>query len=154
MTISLTRHVFIVTGLFIAGVISFFAFATGVYAQPDTAGRATGFSSVEYYDPPHQQQVKSRLSGAEAQPQPGGLLLIKHLKLETFGVDGKPEIVVNAPECLYDTVNGVARSPGRLQARTGEGKVRIAGEGFLWRQNDSSLTISNHVQTVIEQPMK
>ena len=38
-----------------------------------------------------QQQMKSRLSGAEAQPEPGGLLVIKQLKLETFNPNGKPE---------------------------------------------------------------
>ena len=89
--------------------------------------------------------MKSRLSGAEAQPLPGGLLAIKQLKLETFDSDGKPEIVVDAPECIYDTLNGMASSPGQLQVQTGDGKIRVEGEGFLWRQNDSFLTISNHV---------
>jgi hypothetical protein len=123
-------------------------------AQPEPASRASNFTSVEYYDAPHAQQMKSRLSGAEAQPQPDGLLLIKQLKLETFSVDGKPGIVVNAPECLYDTMNGVASSPGHLRVRTGDGKFRVAGEGFLWRQSDEFLTISNHVQTVIENALR
>ena len=90
------------------------------------------------------------MSGAEAQPQPGGLLIIKQLKLETFNTNGKLEVVVNAPECVYDTLKGMANSAGHLQLRTGDGKIRVEGDGFLWRQSDSFLTISNHVRTVIE----
>ena len=94
--------------------------------------------------------MKSRLSGAEAQPQAGGLLIIKQLKLETFSVNGTPEMIVNAPECIYDTFNHAASSPGHLQLQSGDGKIRTEGDGFLWRQNDSFLTISNHVYTVIK----
>jgi len=118
--------------------------------QSNVVSHANDFSSVEYYPAPHQQQMRSRLSGAEAQPLPGGLLAIKQLKLETFGLNGKPEIVVSAPECVYDQLNGTASSPGQLQVQTGDGKIQVEGEGFLWRQNDSFLTISNRVSTVIE----
>ena len=119
-------------------------------AQQNTSGHASGFTSVEYYEPPHQQQVKSRLSGAEASPQSGGLLIVKQLEVETFDLNGKPEIVVDAPECVYDTLKSVATSPGQLQVQYGDGKFRVEGEGFLWRQSDSFLTISNRVRTVIE----
>ena len=119
--------------------------------QPAGAGAvASDFVSIEYYDAPHQRQIKSRMSGAEALPQAGGLLLIKQLRLETFSPDGKPEIVADAPGCVYDPLKGTARSPGPLRVRTGDGKFRIEGEGFSWRQNDSVLTISNRVETVIE----
>lgn len=94
--------------------------------------------------------MRSRLSGAEAQPLPGGLLVIKQLKLEIFRPDGEPEIVVNAPACVYNQLNGTASSPGRLEVQTGDGKTRVEGEGFLWRQSDSFLTISNDVRTVIK----
>jgi hypothetical protein len=135
--------------LLMAGVMLFFA-AMGSHAQSNLVGHASDFTSVEYYPSPNQQQIKSRLSGAEAQPLPGGLLAIKQLKLETFGPDGKSEIVVKAPECIYDQLNGTASSPGRLQVQYQEGKVRVEGEGFSWRQTDSSLTISNHPSTVLE----
>jgi hypothetical protein len=119
-------------------------------AQSNTMSHANDFTSVEYYPAPNQQQMRSRLSGAEAQPLPGGLLAIKELRLETFGLNGAPEIVVNAPDCIYDQLNGTASSPGRLQVRTGDGKFHVEGEGFLWRQSDSFLTISNRVSTVLE----
>ena len=149
VTIPVTCHLPPVTRLLIAGVILFFA-AMEIHAQSNVVGHASDFTSVEYYEPPHQQQIKSRLSGTEASPEPGGLLVIKQLKLETFELNGKSEIVVDAPECTSDTLNGVANSPGQLQVRAGDGKFRVEGEGFLWRQTNSFLTISNHVRAVIE----
>lgn len=133
-----------------AGAGLLFGVALGVRAQQSGVQHANNFTTTEYYEPPHQQQIKSILSGAEALPQPGGLLIIKQLKLRTFGLDGKPEIIVTAPECLYDTMGGTASSAGPLQLQTGDGKFRVEGEGFLWRQTNSFLTISNNVRTVIE----
>ena len=149
MTISVTRHPSLTTALLAAGTILVFAIPNG-RTQPEGVQHASNFTSVEYFEPPDQQQMKSRLSGAEAQPQAGGLLLIKQLKLEMFNVDGRTEMIVNAPECVYDTFNGTASSPGHLQLQTGDGKFRVEGEGFLWRQTNSFLTISNSVRTVIE----
>jgi hypothetical protein len=127
-----------------------FAAVPDVFAQPVGVGGANDFTSVEYFDAPHAQQIRSRLSGAQGLPQPGGLFVIKQFKLEMFTEDGKPEWIVTAPECVYDSMNFTANSAGPLQLQSGDGKVRIDGDGFLWRQNDSFLTISNHVQTVIE----
>jgi hypothetical protein len=118
--------------------------------QPAIASHASGFTSVEYYPVPLQQQMKSRLSGAEAQPEPGGLLVIKQLKLETFNTNGSPQAVVEAPECVYDAQHYTANSAGHLQLQNGDGRIRTEGDGFLWRQEDSFLTISNHVHTMIE----
>ena len=112
----------------------------------------TDFTSEQYFEPPNQQQVKIRLSGAEAVPLPGGLLEVKRLKIEKFTADGRTEAVVEAPECVYAPLDNVASSAGRLTLRTGDGKFRVEGEGFLWRLNESSLTISNEVRTVIEMP--
>lgn len=123
-------------------------------AQPALAGHATEFTSIEYYAAPNPQQVKTRMSGAEAQPLAGGLLDIKQLKVETFNTNGVLQAVVEAPECLYDTTRGVASSPGPLKVQTGDGKIRVEGVGFLWRQSDSFLTISNAVRTTIKSDRK
>ena len=109
-----------------------------------------GFTSVEYFSQPNQTRMKSRLAGAEARPLPGGLLVIKQLKLETFNTNGTPQAVVEAPECVYDTQNNTASSAGHLRLQSGDGKIRTEGDGFLWRQDDSFLTISNHHHTMIE----
>jgi len=125
-------------------------FAAAVRAQQNATGHASNFTSVEYFDPPHQQQMKSRLSGAEAQPQAGGLLVITGLKLEIFETNGVTEVVIKAPHCVYDTQKGEANSPGHLRLETGDGDSHVEGDGFLWRQSSSLLTISNNVRTVIE----
>ena len=127
-------------------------FALNDHAQSVPVGHATDFTSSTYYESPHETQVKIRLSGAEASPLPGGLLDVKQLRIETFSVNGKPEVIVHAPQCTYAPLDGVASSAGPLEMRTGDGKLRVEGEGFLWRQGDSSLTISNHVHTVIDLP--
>lgn len=135
-----------------AGVILSAVVALGfsaARAQPATTGHANDFSSVEYFEPPHQMLMKSRLSGVEAQPQ-GQLLLIKQLKLETFDTNGVPGLIVKAPECVYDTVHGQANSPGHLRLETADGSSHVEGDGFLWLQANQKLYISNNVQTVIE----
>jgi hypothetical protein len=109
-----------------------------------------GFTSEEYFPQPNQTRMKSRLSGAEARPLPGGLLVIKQLKLETFNTNGTPQAIVEAPECVYDTQHNTASSAGHLRLQSGDGKIRTEGDGFLWRQDDSFLTISNHHHTMIE----
>ena len=133
-----------------AGAALSLAVAPGVRAQQ--SGSATDFTHTEYY--PNQQQVKSILSGAEVLLRPGGRFIIKQLKLQTFDSDGKTNMVVTAPECLYDEKNGTASSAGPVQLQNGDGKYRVAGEGFLWRQTNSFLTISNNVHTVIEDRAK
>ena len=117
-------------------------------------GHASDFTSVEYFEPPHQQLMKSRLSGAEAQPQAGGLLVIKQLKLETFDTNGMPGMIVKAPQCVYDTMHGVASSPGHLQLETADGKFPRRGRRFFVAASESILYISNNVQTVIETASK
>jgi hypothetical protein len=139
---NITRAALIAGGALLSAVV------LGVRAQQ--TGHATDFTTTQYWETPHQQQIKSILSGAEAQPQPGGLLIIKQLQLRTFDLDGNLKIIVTAPECVYDTLGATASSGGPLQLQNGDGTFRVAGEGFLWRQTNSLLTISNQVRTRIE----
>jgi len=138
-----------------AGVIGSLLLALGLFtggagAQPTTTGHANDFSSVGYHKPPHQLQMESRLAGAEAQPLAGGLLMIKGLKLEMFDTNGTPGLIVKAPECIYDTVHGVASSAGHVRLESADGRSHVEGDGFLWRRSDHFLTISNDVLTVLE----
>lgn len=124
--------------------------AAMVHAQQDTSGHANDFTSVEYFEAPRQTMIKSRLSGAQAQPLAGGLLEIQQLKLETFDSNGVPEMVIKAPHCVYDTLNGVASSPGHLRMESADGSSHVDGDGFLWLQSSKTLYISNNVQSVFE----
>jgi hypothetical protein len=144
MKIRLNSALLILSALMALGV-----FAVGIRAQQTMAGHASDFSSASYYEAPHQSVMKSRLAGSEAQPLAGGLLAIKQLRLEMFDTNGLLQVVIKAPECVYSTSNSVASSPGHLWVETADGKSHVEGDGFLWRQTDQFLTISNHVHTVI-----
>jgi hypothetical protein len=127
--------------------------AMGLAAAVDACaqqGRATDFTITEYYEAPYQLQVKSILSGAEVVHRPGRPDVIRQFKLQTFNLDGKTNLVVTGPECFYDEKAYTASSAGPVQVQNGNGSFRVTGEGFLWRQTNSSLTISNQVRTVAE----
>ena len=122
-----------------------------VVATP-TFGRVKDFSVPDYFESPNQNQMKSLLRGQEAQPQANGRVFIRGLQVETFRLDGSIDITVRAPECLYNSVEQTATSAGRIEARSGDGRLFIEGEGFRWQQTDSTFTISNRVHTIILQP--
>ena len=113
-----------------------------------------GFRLAEPYGPPHQNQMKFLLAGAEARAQGSSVYLVAQMKLQTFRTNGEPEIVIEAPECVYDSAKRLAGSAGRLRVETGDGRFFVEGEGFLWRQTNSSLIISNEVHTIIRQQVQ
>ncbi|MCU0788417.1 MAG: hypothetical protein MUC91_09555 [Verrucomicrobia bacterium] len=124
--------------------------AVGSVAQQFPAGMFfKDFSLPQNYGPPHETRMKSLLQGAEAVSQEGGGILIQKLKLQTFREDGAGEFVLQADTCLYDPKLRNASSPGPLEMRTADGRFSTAGEGFLWREAESRLIISNRVHTVI-----
>ena len=157
MTNPATRPATLVTGLLLAGAVLLAGCkksgdsAAHSPARPDATNHSQGFISSGYYPAPNSTQVKMRLTGVDAQPLPGNLLVvIKQPKLESFYTNGGLRAVMEAPECIYDTQSNTVNSAGHLQLRNGDGKLRIEGDGFLWRQDDSSLTISNHVYSVVK----
>jgi lipopolysaccharide transport protein LptA len=115
-----------------------------------TLESARGFRVVETYDPPHENQIKSLLRGARAQPLAEGRYQLTEVTLQTFRETGEGELSVKAPQCLYDSARHSANSPGHLQAQSADGKFSIEGDGFLWEQTNSCLRISNQVHTVVQ----
>ncbi len=117
--------------------------------QQTVMGRVKNFSvSPDYYDPPQQAQAKSLLQGAEAVPMAGGQQVqITQARLRTFREDGAEEMLVVAPECLYESRSRSVRSAGPLEVQTADGKFSLQGEGFSWQQTNSTLVISNQVRT-------
>src|SRR5215472_17343821 len=109
-----------------------------------------GFQAADYFDAPHEIQMKSFLKGAQARPLDNGILFLADAVLETYRETGERELTVRAPECFYDRTNRAANSAGPMHAQTADDKFSIEGEGFLWRQTNSSLFISNHVHTVVQ----
>jgi lipopolysaccharide export system protein LptA len=111
----------------------------------------TGLKLTEYYKAPNANQLKSVVEGARAKPLGNGRVMtqITDAKVQTFSENGLPEMVVEAPECVYNATNRAINSPGRLLAYTADGKFRIEGVGFLWLQTNSTLFISNQVHTTV-----
>jgi hypothetical protein len=132
--------------------VIFFTGATGAPAQTLPNGRANAFTTDMYYEHPDEQQVKTRLSGAEATPLPGGLLDVKDLRVEEFSTNGVSRLVARAPQCTYAMLGNSASSTGHLVMQSGDGKFQTEGDGFLFvtRTNGMTLIISNNVHTVIE----
>ena len=138
----------------LGGTLLFVALASSRAKEDPLGGlkdlQATDFTSVQYFEAPNEQKIKMRVSGAEASPLPDTMMAVKQLKLEMFNTNGTPDMVVKAPQCTYAPLNGVASSAGRLELIALGGKLRVEGEGFLWRQAEGSLHISNRVHTTVE----
>lgn len=112
--------------------------------------RTSEFSSEQYFDPPNETKIKLRLSGASVSPLPGGLQEVTALRIEMFGTNGAARLVAEAPKCQMSPFDNVASSPGRLVMNSGDGRFHVEGDGFMWQQNEMTLTISNHVHTVLK----
>ncbi len=105
---------------------------------------------AEHYESPNEARTKSLLEGARAKKAPDGRWhLSEGVRVQTFRLDGQSDLVMTAPECFYDDVLHSASSASPMQAQLADGSFSIAGEGFLWQQTNSSLSISNHVHTTI-----
>src|SRR5262245_5459245 len=132
-----------------ASLVCAFVAAPAVWAQKVTEGKG---EFAEYYDKPHEQQMKSHISGAKAVPlDPQNLtrFLITDAKWETFRVTGEGELVVQAPEAIFDRTQHSISSAGPIHVKTADGSFSIDGEGFLWLQETSVLFISNRVHTIV-----
>ena len=116
-------------------------------AQPVVGGQR--FKFAEYYDPPHETQMKSLLEGARAQRQPDGRILGTDVKYRTFQVTGEGEMIVEAPQGLYDATQQSISSAGPLHVQTADNRFSIDGVGFLFQKTNSFLWVSNRVHTII-----
>ena len=139
----------------VGSLLALVAFAGIVAAQQFGNTVVKDFAAVlENHKAPHETQMKSLLQGAEAEPQPDGQVLIRGLKLQTFTVTGEVEMIVQSPQCIFDTVRHRVYSEAHLEVQSGDGRFTFAGEGFLWQQTNNVLIISNRVQTVIRSEPK
>jgi lipopolysaccharide export system protein LptA len=111
----------------------------------------------ERYEAPNQSQIKTFVTLQEARPQ-GPLVVGKDLKIETFRTNGDTEIVITAPDCTVNSANHTAYSPGPIQIRSGDSKMRIDGVGFVWNTQTNAgammgLVISNKVHTILNKDL-
>ena len=128
--------------------VGFLLFLSTALAQ--TLGPIKGFKLAEAYDAPNQSQLKFLIEGTRAEILDKDRTLITTAKLQTFRIDGEAEFLVTTPQCVHNAATESIGSPGPLRVQTADGKFTIEGEGFLWKQTNSSLIISNRVHTIIE----
>src|SRR6185295_15390167 len=82
-----------------------------------------------------------------------GWVLLKEFRLETFARTGERQAFGSSPECIYNITNRTVSSGGPMQMQTADGKFLIRGEGFLLRQTNLSVVISNKVETTIHKAL-
>jgi hypothetical protein len=111
-----------------------------------------GFKApLQYFEPPHELQVKTFLEGTEAEPGTNNTILIHNAKLQTYHEDGSWEMTAKAPLCFWDSRQQTVSSAGPLEVKTADEKYAFLhqGVGFIWTQTNSDLIISNNVYTTI-----
>ncbi len=117
--------------------------AGSVWAQFTGSGVVKGPFTFPEYD--KQNRLRSLLVGMGARPQLDGRVAMEQLHLQTYTEDGLTNLVIVGTNCVFNPQTHLAWSPDRLRVRSADGRFVIEGVGFLWRQTDSHLTISNQV---------
>jgi lipopolysaccharide export system protein LptA len=138
------------------------AFAFFMLSMPWALGQRTltgpvkGFRFPDYYgaESSTPNRIKSLLMGQEALPLSNGTIQVKGLRLENYLADGKTNLVVESPECLFDPKGKSVGSAGALKVASGDGLLSIQGRSFLYLMTQASLVISNRPRTVIQQEQK
>jgi lipopolysaccharide export system protein LptA len=118
-------------------------------AQNQPVAGGEGFKFSEYYEAPHETQMKWLMECGQAQRQPDGRVQATQVKYRTYRATGEGDLLVEAPECVYDPDQRAISSPGTLHAQRADGSFTIDGEGFLWQQTNTTLLVSNRVHTTI-----
>jgi len=118
----------------------------GALAQVSSPGGVVkGAFVFPEYDQANPQRLRSLLTGVGAKPLANGQVWFNQLRLETYAEEDKTNFVVLGTNCVFDGTNKLASSPDRLEVHSGDGRLFIEGVGFLWRQTNWHLTISNRV---------
>ncbi len=124
-------------------------------AQNDAPGLKTSGSTLSrYYPAPNFRQMEFRIVAEEIAQSPDNNKQFRATNPEftSFRNNGEVIATITTPQCVFDESDANARtltSAERLDLRTGDGRLRLSGRGFLWRQNSKTLLISNDVRAII-----
>lgn len=132
-----------------AGLLSLWACGLAPAAEPLVLPGVVlkDFVWPDYYPPPREKQLRFRLQAAEATPGEGGWVQVRQVTLERFSPQGQSELRVRAEGCRFHTGTQEAQSAGPLELELQSGRLRLEGVGFLWRQSNTWLVVSNRVKT-------
>src|ERR1043165_7743136 len=87
-------------------------------AQTVTAVTATNPKYPEYFDAPYQSQLRSLVQGSKAEKLGESQVQIWDAKVQQFQTNGQTELLIEAPQCVYDRVARTVTSAGPLHAQT------------------------------------
>ena len=123
-------------------------------AQLGRLGRIHNFKVAEFYEPKElgpgkTNQIKSQLTGKEAQPQLDGTIIVKTVRIEDYEPTGRTNLIAKAPECIVDGTRHAAHSTNRVQVASANGQFYLEGTGFLSSLTNIDIIISTNVRTVI-----
>ena len=123
-------------------------FGSTAQAQMSLSGRGKNFVAPVT----DAQGRKTVLRGKDFKPGRPGTVEITGMQAETYKGQEK-DMIVEAPQCVFEPKSNVAASPGSLAIRTADDRFSIEGQAFRWQLGDSRLTsklvISNAVHSLI-----
>lgn len=93
-------------------------------------------------------RLEANLRGASVVPIGNNQLHFRHLHIETFNEDGTPNLIGDAPDCIYSLATKTVTSTNELTVVQSSGAYRVTGVGFQWEQVTGRLVISNQSHTV------
>ena len=99
-------------------------------------------------------RLRSLLMGDSMVEQRPGLMLVRGVRLETYAYNGEKrfvDLIIEAPECLFDVRTRVVSSSGPMKATRADGGLRLDGIGFKWKQQTSKMVVYSNVRTVLRQ---
>lgn len=123
-----------------------------VFTQGQTLpfGKITDFQIPEFYPPPRENQLRALVRGAEAEAIGPAVFLIRRPTIHTVDPEGRTNLVLQAADCIYDANSRTAWSTNWIVATDGTGEITVSGRGFVWRQQDLTLIISNEVRSTVK----
>src|SRR5687768_16481632 len=96
--------------------------------------------------PDNPNQLRSILTGKSARSiNEGKAYQLTEGELKTYDPDGKTNLVLTTPECIWSMETRIASSTNRLDAYQGDKIFRIKGVGWSWSRSNLVLIISNQV---------
>ena len=96
-------------------------------------------------------ELKARVRGEVATPLGPERMEIQGVRLESFGGVNRTNLVITTERCHLLVDQRRLESPEALRVVTGDGRLRLAGEGFSWDAT-GGLVVSNRVDAELQRP--
>jgi lipopolysaccharide export system protein LptA len=106
---------------------------------------------AHYRNTPQGKIIDALFNGSQANPLPGGLVLVKDFELRGVrdGQTNQVQVLAQAPECIVDyrPNQEMAENAGPIHIFTPTTNLFVQGTGFFYAESNQMLFLSNQVQT-------